>query len=269
MHELKGGRHVLVLQVVCAQTNGFHRQLTSEERLTFFGTTSLADGSFFISRFFSQDQTKCEWKVFSVPLYRMASVRPHAIHKRSLLPNKDLFYHIDIEGKEKFLHLRPNTNLISPYFTLKPDGLGVNITAATNCLYHGKFAGGSGRAAISTCGELGLVWLMSIDWLIDWWIEVSIVWLFDWLIDWLIELSRCCSSFFKPMFFTLLNYFLKTYLPYYYDRIGFKLFFNLADGHDRDGGRPAVSTPPRTGTLPRKRHPTRPAACAGAHEKRV
>lgn len=62
-----------------------------------------------------------------------------------------------MRDKNITLHLQPNRNLISPHFELKPDGLGVNITAATECLYHGKVLSGTGRAAVSTCGGHGLV----------------------------------------------------------------------------------------------------------------
>lgn len=62
-----------------------------------------------------------------------------------------------MEGRNVTLHLLPNTKLISPHFELIPDNLNVNMTAAAECLYHGKVLGGTGRAAVSTCGGNGLV----------------------------------------------------------------------------------------------------------------
>ncbi|OQV20166.1 A disintegrin and metalloproteinase with thrombospondin motifs 16 [Hypsibius exemplaris] len=134
----------VIFQVASAGTPMHRRmaaEMTTQERRHLFGSESLTD----------------------VPHYEVTFARAHAIHKRSLLPNRDLFYHINVDGQPRTLHLLPNRNLLSPHFTLKPEGLGVNISSVRDCLYQGKFTTGAGRAAISTCGSAGLTGMIETE----------------------------------------------------------------------------------------------------------
>ncbi|XP_055329340.1 A disintegrin and metalloproteinase with thrombospondin motifs 18-like [Paramacrobiotus metropolitanus] len=133
---------VICLILICSinfyVAGDLHHKLTKRELLGIFGSTSHND----------------------VPKYEIAFIRSHTVNKRSVVPN-DVFYRLHLNGENLTLHLYPNTQLISPHFELKPEGLNVNITAATECLYHGRILQSPhGRAAVSVCDGQGLTGLI-------------------------------------------------------------------------------------------------------------
>ncbi|GAV02360.1 hypothetical protein RvY_12936 [Ramazzottius varieornatus] len=132
---------LLLRTLLLISAHSLHQQFSSEELMRVFGTTNLNE----------------------IPEYQVAFAQLHALRKRSLIPNDNLFYRLNMGGRDVTLHLSPNRRLISPHFVLKPDGLNVNISAAAECLYHGRFLNGTRRAAVSTCGEPGLTGIIETE----------------------------------------------------------------------------------------------------------